>query len=277
MGKSRAPAMQFYIADYIQDTRMLSLPARGAWMECLCQMWISPERGKIEYSCEEFARLFGCGNVESEKVIFELMESGICDALPKRYQDVTKYNQKITIMSRRMLRDEKLRKSNADKQNRYRRKNNTKKLPESNPNSNPPSSDYSLHTTNTTVQTPISPLKGEGRVTRKKNLTITEQKQKRVKSNTDTMIRIGKWFGRQPSTLWSVYEQKSLDRLFAAPLDIKALETYYTADIPKDDDYRRRNLETLLNNWISELDRARTWINQSDNEATDAEEGDYGF
>lgn len=37
------------------------------------------------------------------------------------------------------------------------------------------------------------------------------------------------------------------------------LEAYYAADIPPRDDYRRRDLATLLNNWSGELTRAADW------------------
>ena len=35
------------------------------------------------------------------------------------------------------------------------------------------------------------------------------------------------------------------------------MATYYTARIPRTEDFRRRDLATLLNNWSGELDRAR--------------------
>jgi hypothetical protein len=40
------------------------------------------------------------------------------------------------------------------------------------------------------------------------------------------------------------------------------LEAYYAAEIPAKDDYRRRDLATLLNNWSGELTRARRWAEQ---------------
>jgi hypothetical protein len=37
------------------------------------------------------------------------------------------------------------------------------------------------------------------------------------------------------------------------------LEAYYAADLPAKDDYRRRDLATLLNNWSGELIKSRRW------------------
>lgn len=41
------------------------------------------------------------------------------------------------------------------------------------------------------------------------------------------------------------------------------LEAYYAADLPPKDDYRRRDLATLLNNWSGELTRAARWSEQT--------------
>lgn len=47
-----------------------------------------------------------------------------------------------------------------------------------------------------------------------------------------------------------------------APDEWLQLEAYYAADLPDKDDYRRRDLSTLLNNWSGELTRARRWSEQ---------------
>lgn len=45
--------------------------------------------------------------------------------------------------------------------------------------------------------------------------------------------------------------------IHVAEEDLAAIERYYREEIPKDKDYRRRDLLTLLNNWNGEVDRAR--------------------
>ena len=60
-------------------------------------------------------------------------------------------------------------------------------------------------------------------------------------------------FGANPKT--SGLTRK---KLYPIPDDDLALiERFYTAALPKDQDFRRRDLPTLLNNWTGELDRAR--------------------
>jgi len=104
------------------------------------------------------------------------------------------------------------------------------------------------------INTPKSPKRGSGR------RTIAEKKLTKVESNTLVMIRIGSWFGRKAGSLWSIYEEDRLNLIEPIdPDDLTAIEKYYTEDIPNEKDYRRRDLQTLLNNWTGELDRARNW------------------
>lgn len=84
----------------------------------------------------------------------------------------------------------------------------------------------------------------------------------RVKENSELMIRIGGWFGRKPDTLWSEKEAHALKMANPTDAEIEGMECYYGASIPKTEDIRRRDLQTLLNNWSGELDRARTYLNQ---------------
>lgn len=79
----------------------------------------------------------------------------------------------------------------------------------------------------------------------------------RVKSNTPLMAELGTLFNRKESTKWLVSEAKAL--LDILPLDkseYKSIRSYYRATIDKREDFRRRDLLTLLNNWLSEVDRS---------------------
>jgi hypothetical protein len=73
-------------------------------------------------------------------------------------------------------------------------------------------------------------------------------------------LRLGKLFGRRQSTIWSAKELKAWKEI--SPIDeedFQSVERYYGASIPADKNYRRRDLQTLLNNFSGEVDRARTW------------------
>lgn len=72
--------------------------------------------------------------------------------------------------------------------------------------------------------------------------------------------QINKWFRRRQSTAWSAKELRALDavvKMGTESDDFSALSKYYSATIPQAEDYRRRDVLTLLNNWAGEIDRAR--------------------
>jgi len=76
-------------------------------------------------------------------------------------------------------------------------------------------------------------------------------------------LRIGSWFGRRPTTNWSTKELRALKDVLAldtAPEDIDALEARYNSGNP----YLRRDPVTLLNNWNTEIDRAKQPATQTD-------------
>lgn len=82
----------------------------------------------------------------------------------------------------------------------------------------------------------------------------------------DRMLRVGALMGRRESTPWSAEEfgaflASRLDRCAAAEFEdqLGTLRPYYGAKIARENDYRRRDLRTLLNNWPGELDRARAF------------------
>ena len=56
------PFFQFYPADWIQDTQTLNHQAKGAWIDVLCQMWIAPERGILDWCLDEFTTILRLNN-----------------------------------------------------------------------------------------------------------------------------------------------------------------------------------------------------------------------
>ena len=109
---SKAPAVQFYFSDYLRDTRSLSLAAKGAWMDCLCDMWFSVTRGVISKPIVGYARLFGCTIDQAKQVIDEIVELRIGDA-------ETEPNGNLTLINRRMVRDEEDRLANNLRQKKH--------------------------------------------------------------------------------------------------------------------------------------------------------------
>jgi hypothetical protein len=78
---------------------------------------------------------------------------------------------------------------------------------------------------------------------------------------SDLQIEVGSWFRRRPTTRWSDKELKSWKKLTieVESIEFKVLQKYYRDKIDPENDYRRRDLATLLNNWPGEIDRAKRW------------------
>jgi len=100
-------------------------------------------------------------------------------------------------------------------------------------------------------------------VKKKKPLTAEQKKRAKVESNTLAMEMIGSIFGRRHNTLWSIYEAEALSELDDSDLaetELRLLSKFYAHEMRRGDDGRhRRSIDTLLNNWQGEMDKARNW------------------
>lgn len=105
MGKGKKPAFQFYPGDWRRDTQvqMASMGTRGVWFEFLCCMWDAPERGKLEGTKERLAMLIGCSVETLDRALNEIKELKI--------GDVTNCHNVVTIINRRMFREQNTRKN----------------------------------------------------------------------------------------------------------------------------------------------------------------------
>jgi hypothetical protein len=145
MAKVKAPAFQFYPGDWIQDTRVLSLAAKGAWIDILCAMWRSQTRGMITLPLIGYSRLIGATVDQTKSVISELVEMGVCDCRIDDENvtcnaDVTNCNGDVTLINRRMYSDEINRNNGKLRVAKYRKKLRC------NGDVTPLSSDFSLQT-----------------------------------------------------------------------------------------------------------------------------------
>lgn len=115
---AKAPADQFYYADFLRDTNELSLAATGAWIKCLCKMWFSVTRGQISMPMPGYARMFGSSVDQAKAVIDELITFGICDA-------DTDCNANVTLTNRRMHREHVEREANRHRVSAFRERQKT--------------------------------------------------------------------------------------------------------------------------------------------------------
>lgn len=91
-----------------------------------------------------------------------------------------------------------------------------------------------------------------------KELTKEQRKRQRVNSNSPMMIQIGQWFGRKPDNLWTIADAVALLEIKPTQAEVEILSRYYALDLEKEQNFRRRDLSTLLNNWVQEVDRAQS-------------------
>jgi hypothetical protein len=74
--------------------------------------------------------------------------------------------------------------------------------------------------------------------------------------------RINKWFGRREGTKWTANELKALKLIVALKnqeSDLQLLDFRYESK----NQYRRKDILTLLNNWNTEIDRCKSDLQQS--------------
>jgi hypothetical protein len=77
---------------------------------------------------------------------------------------------------------------------------------------------------------------------------------------SDLQLWCNSLFRRRPDTHWTAKELKALKAIGdIPPSDRSTILRYYSASIPHEKDYRRRDLSTFLNNFPGELDRARNF------------------
>ena len=107
MGK--APAFQFYVRDWLSDPqlRQCSFVVRGMWIDFLCYMWEAPEKGVLRGTISSLSRLIGAAPEEMKTFMAECLKyqfaSVTCNG------DVTNCNSEVTLINRRMVREEKTR------------------------------------------------------------------------------------------------------------------------------------------------------------------------
>lgn len=103
---TKLPFMQFFPRDWTADPalRVVSLAARGLWVELLCLMWQAPDRGYLigglgaALTPEQIARAVGATPDEVRAMLAELEAAGV----------FTRDGRGV-IYSRRMVRDEQFR------------------------------------------------------------------------------------------------------------------------------------------------------------------------
>jgi hypothetical protein len=106
------PAFQFYPGDWSRDLEEHPLEIEGAWIRICCKLWWSETRGKLERTVDQWAKILRVYPQDAERILIYINSYKIGDVL-------TLPNGNLTVISRRMLRDEKERQNNCLRQKRH--------------------------------------------------------------------------------------------------------------------------------------------------------------
>lgn len=112
-GPAKLPYLQFFPADYLRDTRCLTPAARGLYMDLLCHLHDAPQRGSLTHPQALWIKLLVTCEQEFVTVLQELKLCKVCTITQNSHGNVT-------IKSRRMLREESIRKDWRIRQQRLR-------------------------------------------------------------------------------------------------------------------------------------------------------------
>jgi uncharacterized protein YdaU (DUF1376 family) len=238
----KSPAFQFYPTDYLgsQRVQMMTLEEEGAYCRLLWSCW---QHGSIPSDPELAARLVGKGcSTTVARVVLQMFEIACGegrlthDRLEMERAKQADWREKSSAGGR---------KSAAIRQSKSKGGSRVVKPPYQ-PNGNIPSPSPSPSpspdsATDTVSKTPKSPPAADA-----------------SHPWEGDWRRLGKLFRRRESTQPTPKELKALKAITPIPdEDFKLIESYYNFSHQPAADYRRRDLQTLLNNWPGELDRAR--------------------
>lgn len=111
MGK--APAFQFYPNDWSRDLEEHPLEIEGAWIRICCKLWWAETRGQLKRTPDQWAKVLRVDATECDRILNYIEEWKIGDVSRNG-------NGEVTLISRRMMRDDKDRELNRLRQERFR-------------------------------------------------------------------------------------------------------------------------------------------------------------
>jgi hypothetical protein len=181
---SKLPFLQFYPADYLVDTRVLTLSARGAWVDILCILHGSSTRGTTKFPARGWARIMGVPEPDFSSALREIEDMKVGDVIRDSNGDVT-------VTCRRMMNE-----SITREQTRLRVQNHRKK--ECNAGRNASSNADVTHNKSEVIS-----QKSEA-----KNNTKTNTAPVPVASVTGK-IEVAEKMPTQADAIWALYPKKS--------------------------------------------------------------------
>ena len=222
--KGRAPAFQFYADDFLAGTMTMTNEERGAYISLLCLQW-------------------------SKGFVTALDIQRICLGMPTHCQSICQ--DKFEAGDDGHYRNKRLEKERSKQKERSEKQRDIANL-RWNKDANALPTHCHEHADEYARSIPEScfpsPSPSPKEDTKRENALSQELEAFR--------IRICSWFKRRPETRWSDKEIKLLEEAFESGFtseELDLLEKFYCGNSK----YKRRDIKTLLNNWNTEIDRAK--------------------
>ena len=116
------PYMQFYVDDFDNDTCGLSSSAVGVWLRILLAMH-RKKSGQITGSIDKLSKITRCSVDELNSALTEFENDSVCEILRES-------NGAVTIICRRLFREEQKRNNSAERVRRFREKKASEQIDE---------------------------------------------------------------------------------------------------------------------------------------------------
>ena len=230
---NKPPAFQFYHADFMQGTLLFTAEETGAYIRLLCWQW---DNGRVPKEPRDIATITGVKYAKLSRVILKFLTDS----------DGNLFNER--------LEKERI------KQSQYREKqaqNGAKRWKGDEPSTSDGNAKPQVSLKSGTSQTHALQSSSSSSSSKEEKTP-----PKPPAERSACQLRLGALFGRRATTEWSEKETKSYRKTKPERPDfedeVKLIEWFYLieekAGYPL---WRRKDLETLLNNWTGELDKAR--------------------
>src|SRR4030042_3006290 len=200
----RLPFMKFFPMDFDLDMAPHSLEIRGAWITIINHLWNCQPRGEATHSIEQWSRILGVSNEVSNRIINYIINEKIATCNGN-------CNGIVTLMSRRIQREEKDRESLRIRQRKHRNKDDVTEL---------------SRESNTPCHANVTPQKLE---VRSKKLEVIKEKDLK-----DILSEHKKTFAEA-----------------SPAINLENETSKAQAWIESNPQNRKKNLKRFLNNWLS--------------------------
>lgn len=109
------PAFQFYPNDWTRDLEEHPLEIEGAWIRLCCKLWWSYTKGKMTRTITQWSKILREPENETNRILEYIKNERIGDISSDG-------NGNVTVISRRMISDEKIRENTKLRVQKYREK-----------------------------------------------------------------------------------------------------------------------------------------------------------